>query len=79
MRGGTKNGLSKENLKKCLRFAYETLNGNDSVDSRTIENEVNELVEYLSSENEEEISLKDFVNVMTSNTPFPKDGDTLFP
>ena len=77
--GGTKNGLSKENLKKCLKIAYETLNGNDSVDSRTIENEANELVEYLASENEDGISLKNFVNVMTSNTPFPKDGDTLFP
>lgn len=77
--GGTKEGIHKDNVKKCLLISYESLNGNSSSDSQAIEKEVDEIIEYLSTGNNDTITLQDFINIMTSNTSFPKDGDSLFP
>ena len=77
--GGNKEGIHKENVKKCLKIAYEALNGDSSSDSQIIDKEVEEIIELLSTGNNDTLSLQDFVNIMTSNTSFPKDGDSLFP
>ena len=40
---------------------------------------VEEIIEFLSTGNNDTLSLQDFINIMTSNISFPKDGDSLFP
>lgn len=83
--GGTEQGLSKTELKKCLTQAYQALaspekylNGEpQNANNDIIDTEVNEIIEFLSEENDQFLSIKDFVNAMTSNTPFPKNSDDL--
>lgn len=76
--GGNKSGITKDKLTHCVKVAYESLHPNENIDNNVINQEVDEIFEYLSSDDKECLTIQDFMNIMTSNTPFPKDGDTLF-
>jgi hypothetical protein len=74
--GGTSEGINKEKIKKNLEIFYTCLNG--SFDKEVVETETNEIIELLANDNEK-LSIQDFVNAMTSEVQFPrKDGSDLF-
>ena len=74
--GGTSEGINKEKIKQNLEIFYTCLNG--SFDKEVVETETNEIIELLANDNEK-LSIQDFVNAMTSEVQFPrKDGSDLF-
>ena len=76
--GGNSNGLSRTELRRCLKIATDALNDRDNFcDNETLDREVDEILELL-SEDGKSISIKDFINIMTCSVPFPKDEDELF-
>jgi hypothetical protein len=43
-----------------------------------LEKEIIEIFKYLGEEGNENLSMSDFLNIVTCNTPLPKDNDNIF-
>jgi hypothetical protein len=83
--GGDQRGISKANLKKCLITASQFYTNTDSfltsdqstflkMSDNEINAEVDDIINLLSNESKDYLSIKDFTNIMTSNCPFPYEG-----
>ena len=70
--GGDQNGINRNELKERIKEVLMTLNkeGNGSNLDQIAEEEAKEVIELLGS-NEDSLTPEDFMNIMTSNTPFP--------
>jgi hypothetical protein len=75
--GGDRTGISKNSLKACLLSAYNSFSSKEEegnsinrVLSSEIDKEVEEIFKYLSTSEGESLSLKDFVNAITSDGDF---------
>ena len=78
--GGNEKGLSKEAIKKCLATAdafssnpKELLKGEISIDLNAFKNEAEDIFKVLGSD-QEFITIKDFVNIMTQSMNFPEEN-----
>ena len=69
--GGNQNGINKDILKKEIENLLISLDKNNENVSKVAEEQANELIELLGS-NEDNLTPEDFINIMTSNTPCPK-------
>ena len=86
MIGGNSEGIEKDKLVNSLQKFYhlckypndpfELKNINDNDIKKKAEEEANEIIEFL-SENNENISLNDFINMMTSDSHYDTDEDCL--
>ncbi len=74
--GGDKDGIKKEDIKSCIEEVYFALN-NSKIPKKKLEKEIDEIMNYLSTDGENKLSMKDFLNIMTCNTPLPKDNDSI--
>ncbi len=74
--GGDKDGIKKEDIKSCIKEAYFALN-NSEIPENKLEKEIDEIMNYLSTDEENKLSMNDFLNIMTCNTPLPKDNDSM--
>lgn len=74
--GGNKDGIKKNDIISCIENAYFSLN-NSEIPKKQLEKEIEEIMTYLSTD-EEKLSMNDFLNIMTCNTPLPKDNDSIF-
>lgn len=75
--GGKEDGIKKEDIKSIIEEVYLNLN-NVSIPTIKLEKEINEIFKYLSEEGNENLSMNDFLNIITCNTPLPKDNDNIF-
>lgn len=67
--GGDDKGIPRSELSKCITKAYEYYN-NRSIDPNDLEEIVSDLFQMLSTEDEDMkvLSLKEFINIMTTNS-----------
>ena len=75
--GGQENGIKKEDIKSIIEEAYFNLN-NVKMPKEQLEKEIIEIFKYLGEEGNENLSMSDFLNIVTCNTPLPKDNDNIF-
>ena len=75
--GGQENGIKKEDIKSIIEEAYFNLN-NVKMPKEQLEKEIIEIFKYLGEEGKENLSMNDFLNIVTCNTPLPKDNDNIF-
>ena len=75
--GGQENGIKKEDIKSIIEEAYFNLN-NVKMPKEQLEKEIIEIYKYLGEEGKENLSMNDFLNIVTCNTPLPKDNDNIF-
>ena len=70
--GGGQSGINKDDLKKNIEDVLKLLNNGEKEEdlSQIAEEQTREVIELLAS-NENNLSPEDFINIMTSNTPFP--------
>lgn len=84
--GGNETGIPKDKLKLCFSIVYQLYNapeqfGNGDIkssDLNYVNNEVDEVMMYLSTSPGENLSIKDFINAMSSNTAVPFENIELF-
>ena len=84
--GGTEKGISRQNLEKTIQSALKFYSdpgsfmlSEDEINfPKQIKEEIDEIFKFISTENSEYLSLKDFVNAMTSCKGFPVEDFSLF-